>query len=343
VENIIIYKDKRFYCAFPRIAKLQNGELLIVFREAPQRKPYSDHLDYEARAVLLRSKDKGRTWGERIVICEGGMQNISLVQITNKTILANFYKWHIVKEPPFNHRIEGTFITQSLDNGYTWEKPVKIKVSDGLVFATYSSILELPDSNLLIPLYGSYPGEKSRAVVLRSTDKGKTWKDLKTIAFDPFGNLAFHEPVLCRLPSGKILCMIRQRQITEYLYQSESLDNGETWSFPKMTNLWGHPADLLVLRDGRILCTYGYRRPPYGVRGCLSYDEGKTWDIKNEIIIRNDGFHGDLGYPSSVELEDNQILTVYYFHTGKPVSQSSYSHYSQPAGIRYIAGTIYKV
>ena len=46
-----------------------------------------------------------------------------------------------------------------------------------------------------------------------------------------------------------------------------------------------------------------------------SHDERKTWDLQNEIIIRNDGLHGDLGYPSSVEIEDKVILTTYYFHS----------------------------
>ena len=36
--------------------------------------------------------------------------------------------------------------------------------------------------------------------------------------------------------------------------------------------------------------------------------------MKDEIIIRSDGKDGDLGYPSSVQLSDGRILTVYYFH-----------------------------
>ncbi len=42
----------------------------------------------------------------------------------------------------------------------------------------------------------------------------------------------------------------------------------------------------------------------------ISWDEGKSWEV--DYIIRDDGVSIDLGYPSSVELADGRILTVYY-------------------------------
>ena len=42
----------------------------------------------------------------------------------------------------------------------------------------------------------------------------------------------------------------------------------------------------------------------------ISYDNCKTWS--EEIILRDDGPDNDLGYPASVELKDNSILTIYY-------------------------------
>ena len=351
MKDIVVYKDEKFYSAFTDIKKLQNGELLACFRRAPQRKPYSDHCDSESRALLLRSQDNGKTWKDEKILHEEeknvGTGDPSIVQLKDGTIIANYFSWRFVKEHPFNHRVEGTFIVKSNDNGHTWDKrTVKVGCSGTVCFktmATSDSILELPGGDLLIPLYGD-SGGKSKAFVLKSEDKGETWGGLSIIAEDPFNNISFCEPALCRLPSGKIICMIREvREGGGYLFQSESVDDGNSWSFPKRTDLWGFPAHLLTLKDGRILCTYGYRRPPYGIRACLSCDEGKTWDLRNEIVLRNDGSHGDLGYPSTVELNDNQILTIYYFHTSKPISESSYVHYSQPDGIRFIAGTFYSV
>ena len=56
----------------------------------------------------------------------------------------------------------------------------------------------------------------------------------------------------------------------------------------------------------------GVRRSPYGQRACLSHDGGQTWEIENEIILRDDAPNGDLGYPSTVELDPGELLTTYY-------------------------------
>ena len=58
-----------------------------------------------------------------------------------------------------------------------------------------------------------------------------------------------------------------------------------------------------------IVCVYGYRHEPFGQRALLSRD-GVTWS--DELILRDDGLDGDLGYPASVELPDGELLTVYY-------------------------------
>ena len=42
----------------------------------------------------------------------------------------------------------------------------------------------------------------------------------------------------------------------------------------------------------------------------VSRDGGESWDY--DLILRDDGSDGDLGYPSSVELADGSIFTVYY-------------------------------
>ena len=56
--------------------------------------------------------------------------------------------------------------------------------------------------------------------------------------------------------------------------------------------------------------TYGHRRAPFGNQARISSDNGKTWS--EEIILSGDGIGGDLGYPSTVELTDGSLLTVWY-------------------------------
>ena len=56
--------------------------------------------------------------------------------------------------------------------------------------------------------------------------------------------------------------------------------------------------------------SYGYRRPPFGNQARLSEDGGKSWS--EPITISGDGIGGDLGYPSTVELDDGSLVTVWY-------------------------------
>lgn len=353
MKNIIIYENEKSYCAFPDIEQLQNGDLVVAFREATRRK-IRTHIDPTSKAVLVRSFDRGKTWGNKTTIYddECGIQDPSIVQLRDSTLIANFFKWRVGDESSLPADItnvrglggetyawtEGTFVIRSYDNGYTWEKkPIKVPSPTGSSTSTSDAVLELPGGELIIPLEGKFPGETERAMVMRSQDKGETWQDASTIAYDPFGNMSFHEPALLTLPSDKIICMLRVHlrgdyQAGYFLYQSESQDGGKTWSTPHRTDIWGHPAHLLYLKSGKILCAYGYRRPPYGVRACLSEDEGQTWNLKDEIILRSDGKDVDLGYPSSVQLPDGAILTTYYFHLSDENWREGHS---------YIAGSFY--
>ncbi|MCX7009129.1 MAG: exo-alpha-sialidase, partial [Kiritimatiellaeota bacterium] len=74
----------------------------------------------------------------------------------------------------------------------------------------------------------------------------------------------------------------------------------------------GNPPALVLLKDGRLALSYGYRKKPFGVRARISSEEGKSWGP--EIILRDDGLTGDLGYPRSLARPDGKILTVYYFN-----------------------------
>lgn len=125
-------------------------------------------------------------------------------------------------------------------------------------------------------------------------------------------NGQFHEPHVIELNDGALLCLIRYHYPNGGLgiYKSVSRDGGRTWSTPEDMNIHGSPPHLLRHSSGAIVLTYGWRHAPYGQRARISRDEGATWS--DEIILRDDGPDGDLGYPCSVELPDGDILTVYY-------------------------------
>jgi predicted esterase len=144
----------------------------------------------------------------------------------------------------------------------------------------------------------------------RSTDEGRNWEMLGNVP-RPEGVLCeqCHEPHVLELKDGSLLGVVRV-ELPFRTMVTRSTDGGKTWSVMEEVGAHGAPPHLLRHSSGAIVCVYGYRQQPFGQRCMISYDEGKTW--KADIIIRDDGPNGDLGYPASVELSDGSILTIYY-------------------------------
>jgi hypothetical protein len=67
--------------------------------------------------------------------------------------------------------------------------------------------------------------------------------------------------------------------------------------------------------------SYGHRRPPYGNQARVSEDQGGSWS--DAITISGDGISSDLGYPSTVELTDGSLLTVWYEVMDHPLPKAS--------------------
>jgi Neuraminidase (sialidase) len=121
-----------------------------------------------------------------------------------------------------------------------------------------------------------------------------------------------HELHAVEAADGTIIAQIRNHNAANKgeTLQSESKDGGKTWTLPHSIGVWGLPSHLMKLRDGRLVMTYGHRRPPFGNQARLSTDNGQTWS--DAIILSGDGAGGDLGYPSTVELADGTLLSVWY-------------------------------
>ena len=196
------------------------------------------------------------------------------------------------------------------DGGRTFGRPVKVPG-----FAPHGPAVAA-DGTLYQPSLGN-DGGKRQVYFYRGTPDAKNWQRIGTVAEMPkkSGMLAalYEEPHTAILPDGTFVTAIRvPSPVDGYMRISFSHDQGRSWSEPVKTPVRGYPQHLLVLKDGRLLATYGYRYQPMGVRACVSRDGGRTWDIDREIVLRNDGVNGDLGYPVSIELDNGEVLAVYY-------------------------------
>jgi len=243
-------------------------------------------------------------------------------------------------------------VTISSDGGATWKtKPIEGLPKFSRVVGWFRRGVVLPDGTVLGPIYGQIKGDGSRrswysdgTYILRSEDRGNSWR-LIPLAYDPSGKQGFNETDLLLLPNGRILAMIRSEGAA-HLYRSYSDDGGRTWTTPVPTKIPGSPAHLLHLKSGNLLCTYRYAGYPDGYRAVLSRDQGETWDIDNEKIIRDDTLPGLVGYPSSVQLGDGTIFTIYNVLRAGPLKAGDNWKYKetltlQPPLHSYLAGSIY--
>ena len=92
--------------------------------------------------------------------------------------------------------------------------------------------------------------------------------------------------------------------------QCESTDGGKTWTVPRAIGVRGYPSHLLRLADGRLLMSYGCRIELMGQYARVSDDCGQSWS--DPMYLGPNSVSADLGYPSTVQLSDGSLITIWY-------------------------------
>ena len=363
-RKVVIYTDPTRYNAHIGATQLTDGEVVVVFNQTRGMR----HEDFDS-VMLVRSTDNGSTWDPEtkttVWPCTHhfGSDTPSIAQLSDGTLLVNFLKTAFYERKgiyedfgPQSERLaglmeaQGPWITTSADNGYTWEPAYGASVAPMRSGQPIDAVTELPNGVLLMALLGQMrtrywrPDEEaSRSFVIRSDNGGLDWEYWSTIAYDPAGIISFDEPAMERTAQGTLVCMMRTEHLPrmrhQHMWVAYSHNDGESWSRPEPTNIWGYPADLTPLQDGRVLCTYGYRRGEFGIRVCLSED-GEHWDVADEFVVSQGGqvsptdearswYH--IGYPTSVQLADGTILSVFHEWT------------QQPPFIQQVVGVLYEI
>jgi sialidase-1 len=355
VRDIVIYEDAQFFSAFPSVISKPDGEFLLAFRRAPNRRVLGEdknmHVDPNSYLVQVRSRD-GLAWTAEPELVHayafGGSQDPCLLQLRDGTILCMSYSWSFVRpdgvarlKSPYLENYPGSvfnggYYLRSINGGESWTgpfdpphlEPEVLKDSRGEPIPAYNrgALLEGPDGKLYWACAATDQDSprKTSVHLLVSDDKGVTWQYACPVAVD--ATASFNETSLYQTPSGHLVAFLRSAKLNDQACVARSVDGGKSFGPWKEMGFQGHPLHALRLPDGRVLLTYGYRHAPFGVRARVLNAECTDYATATEMVLREDGGTTDIGYPWSVLLNDRQVLVVYYFHIG--------------TGIQHIAGTI---
>ena len=267
LSDVVIYEDAKFYAAFPSIVRRPDGELLVAFRRAPDRRklgePGITHTDPNSYLVLVRSRDGGKTWSRepQLIFAHpfGGSQDPCMVQLRDGTILCSSYAW-ARSEPDAIARLK-------------------------------------------------QPAARAGDFVF-------------------LGGFVFNETSLYETPKGDLVAFLRTEGFNDHTVIARSGDHGQSFQW-RDAGFQGHPHHAIRLPDQRVLLVYGYRHPPFGVRARVLDPECANIGAAEEIVLREDGDNGDLGYPWATMASKNRALVVYYFNRAD--------------GTRHIAGTFLQI
>jgi len=322
IETRIVAKSTDAeYFAFPSVCKLKNGDLLCVFYNG------TAHVCPDSKISMVRSTDEGKTWSKPVTIIDTPMddRDPSIRQTRDGRILVNFF----IRDSGTTGAAKQTnkvLVSGSDDGGRTFGEPKTIG-TDWLWEATSDEILELKDGTLLLPIYGAARGSKTwGAAVAFSRDGGLTWDKgpIAVVAYDDSDDpVRFEEPALVQLPTGDVICALRTTNADGFIYETRSRDGGKTWTPFRRLGLQGQASNLLYHSGGVVFQAYRDRLGTGEVRGVAGIFRrlGNDWDAKKQFSILNIG--GDCAYPSSVELKDGSILTVYYARERRSIESTT--------------------
>jgi len=305
---------------WPTLLILADGTLAAVLRGG------SPHVGLDSRLDLVRSSDGGRSWSapETIVPSIAGLdvRGASAGVMPDGSLAVAYWEDTRYRGEQFDPSAGGCtpFTIRSDDGGRTWSAKRPLVCPPLTEWAAvYGRMALLPDGTALMIVYGPAGTDRTTraSCLMRSTDHGRSWGDPTIIAHGT------NETTPLVLPDGRLLAFLRtsdpdfSRDGAVALAVSDDL--GRAWSEPvQLTRPHQHPADACVLASGAVLLTYGNRLGTLAVGAMGSDDAGRTWDRDGRVVLAADTMTlrgkqwGDCGYPSTVQLDDGTLVTLYY-------------------------------
>jgi len=304
----VVVKDAGLW---PQLQITDDGTLLAFGYNAPA------HTTLPADVECWASDDCGQTWSQRGIAAPRpaadanychwasgfGAKNELLVVASGMDDAANARGQHAPND---------VRVFRSTDVGKSWSPGGEFpkRLPGDLKPYPFGSIVRGRDETLRTIVYSVDEAHQNieSAWMMTSRDTGLTWVEPVKIAE------GINESVLLPLVDQDWLCVARTSnkpapELGQELRQFRSTDDGQTWTDEGLVaGYHQHPPHLLRLKDQRLLLTYGNRRDG-SIEARLSENNGKAWGAPLKLYTTGPG---DMGYPSTAQLPDGKLVTVFY-------------------------------
>ena len=316
--------SKHSYFGWPTASRLQNGKIAVVASGFRLK-----HVCPFGKTVISYSEDEGESYTYPAPVFDTplddrdggivafGKKNVIVTSFNNSADFQRSstddpyclsYIDKITKED--EEKYIGSSYRISRDCGVTFGEIRKTPVT------IPHGPLAMPDGELLWigrPYYHRIEKDCIKAYKMLDNGKFELLGEIENVTNSDGETAVSCEPHSILLKDGSILTQIRVQQAGFFtLFQSKSSDGGRTWTKPRqlLDNFGGAPPHLFRHSSGILISTYCLREEPFAIRVMFSRDEGETWDIDHDLYVN--GVSPDKGYPSTVELNDSSLITVFY-------------------------------
>lgn len=313
------------------VRKMPNGDLLAACTCGGDREPAPEN-----RVCLFRSRDGGRTWSPKELLCpeDGRAQYQSCLCVMEGKVLL-FVSRHNGQFVGWENSV---FISE--DSGFTWRKQALELLPD---YAFVRSMVRLSDGRYLFP-YHRYPVTEEAAQACRRAGSivcaapieyvengiliGNAAQGfVKKIAFlqpraqlpKVGGNLwNWSENTVAEFEAGHLVMLYRVEG-SGRLWKTQSFDFGESWEKPQITPIPnpGNKAQLLRGAKGEVILLNTpndkpgfYLRRRFPLEAWISYDGMQSWQKR----IRISDFPGAYSYPDGFLDEDGHLKFAFEFN-----------------------------
>ena len=334
----------------PCVARMPDGELLLIGFQAPVGRPLSHEYCF-----LYRSCDDGRTWSKRQDLEFQGRE--PFVSVTRNGVL--FAPTLVLARARNTDGYDYCCLYRSDDGARTWQE-TKLPFDESLRslrkdgqrpdkarIGTSRNVLELRDGTCVFGV----ASECGASRFWRSTDEGRTWDNSIACTYHggpdvgAYGGPMHNEAFLYEAPNGDILSIKRVDQelyppiegtdvphgATDQYHRMvlyRSADGGASWSFEEFGSWYGemYPS-VLTLQDGRLLLTFTQRtsvppnKPPLGLRAAIGEQtpDGFRFDFKHDRIVLSARTPANLtsggGFGPTVQLDGGTLVSSYSYRT----------------------------